>query len=340
MSYFNVIKEIERGNIANVYLLLGMESFFIQNIVQKLINDVLAGERDNLTTYDLTEVPIQQVVQDATTFPFFGERKVIVANNASFLQSRPKKLPFTHNIESLEQYLRQPSPSTVFVLIAPYESIDGREKMTRQLKKEARFVECMPINKRDLHKWILTFTKHANIQIERDAVELLAANLSTNLYLVQNELNKCAQYVGEGNIITKDVVLKLLAHLPINTALELADVVIHRDLAKAMFIYRDLKLTGEEPIGLIALLAFQFRIILQVKLLKQKGYTEYQMRQKINAHPYVIKIAYERERRFTFELLKKIISHLTEADAKIKRGEMNADLAFEQLLYSLMNIAS
>lgn len=336
MSYFKVIKEIEKGNIADVYLLLGTESFFIQNIIQKLISDVLEGERGNLATYDLTETPVQHIVQDAETFPFFGERKLIVANNATFLQARPKKLTFDHNLDSLEKYLQQPIPSTVFVLIAPYESIDGRKKMTRQLKKEARFVECMPINKKELHKWILTFTKHANIQIETEAVELLAANLSTNLYLVQNELNKCAQYVGEGNVITKEVVLKLLAHLPINTALELADAVIHRDLAKAMFIYRDLKLTGEEPIGLIALLAFQFRIILQVKLLKQKGYTEYQMRQKIKAHPYVIKIAYERERRFTFQLLRQMINQLTETDAKIKRGQMIEDLAFEELLYTLM----
>lgn len=339
MSYFEVVKHIERGQVDHVYLLLGTESFFIQNIVQKLISTVLDGDRENLTTYDLTEVPIEDAIQDAVTFPFFGEQKLIIANEAQFLQSRPKKLSFEHDLESIERYLQQPSPSTVLVIIAPYESVDGRKKITRQLKKHARVVECMPIEQKNLHKWIQSLAKNKNIQIDREAIEILAANLSTNLFVIQNELNKCAQYVGEGNVITKDVVLKLLAHLPINTSLQLVDAVINHDLAKAMYIYRDLKLMDEKPIALIALLAFQFRIILQVKLLKQKGYSEYQMREKLKVHPYVIKIAYERERRFALSTLKDIINHLTETDAKIKRGQMLEDLAFEQLLYTLMQTA-
>lgn len=338
MAYFKVIKEIQQNKLSNVYLLLGTESFFIQNIIQALVKQTLGNNHDNLITYDLTETPIQQVIQEAETYPFFGDHKVIIANQAIFLQSRPAKLTFEHDVKQLEHYLQHPSPTATLVLIAPYESIDGRKRITRQLKKVSRTIECMPIQARDLHKWINTFAKHSQWKIEQEAVQLLAANLSTNLYLVQNELQKCAQYVGEGNVITKEVVLQLLAHLPTNTALELVDSVIKRDLTKAMLIYRDLKLTNEQPIGLIALLAFQFRIILQVKLLKRKGYSEYQMRQKIKAHAYVIKLAHRRERQFSYQTLKKIIHELTRTDAKIKRGQMVDDLAVEQLLYSLVNV--
>jgi len=338
MSYFKVLKEIQQNKLSDVYLLFGTESFFIQNIIQALIKQTLGDDQDNLITFDLMETPIQHIIQEAETYPFFGDHKVIIANQATFLQSRPAKLPFEHDVKQLEQYLQQPSSTATLVLIAPYESIDGRKRITRQLKKVSRVIECMPIEAKDLHKWIHTFAKHSQWQIEQEAVQLLAANLSTNLYLVHNELQKCAQYVGEENVITKEVVLKLLAHLPIYTALELVDSVIKRDLTKAMLIYRDLKLMNEKPIALIALLAFQFRIILQVKLLKRKGYSEYQMRQKIKAHAYVIKLAHERERKFSYQTLKKIINELTRTDAKIKRGQMVDDLAIEQLLYTLVNV--
>lgn len=340
MSYFNILRNIERGQIDHVYLLLGTESYFIQNIIQRLIQTLIDDNRENLATYDLTEVPIEGVIEDAMTFPFFGERKLIIAKEAQFLLSRPNKLPFKHQINALERYLNEPSPSTVLVIIAPYESIDGRKKITRQLKKQAQVVECQPIEQKDLHSWIKALAKNEQIQIDEEAVELLAANLSTNLFIIQNELLKCAQYVGKGKLITKDVVFKLLTHLPVNTSLQLVDAVIEQNLKRAIYIYRDLKLTGEKPISIIALLAFQYRIILQVKLLKKQGYHDYQIRQKINAHPYVIKLASERERRFTLEQLRNIIHYLTETDAKIKRGLMLEDLALEQLLYTLIRHAS
>jgi|SRR5690625_3685769 len=339
MSYLNVLKEIDQGKVANTYLLYGTESYFIQNIIDKLLTAVLGEEIDNMSAYDLSETPIQDVLQDAEIYPFFGDRKVIIASDATFLQARPAKLPFEHDIDSLIRYIKQPSDTTVLVITAPYDSIDGRKKITRQLKKHAKSIECASIKDDNIENWIMTFLKEENLQIEKEAVELLVANLPNNLQLIQNELRKFASYVEPDGIITKDVVLKLISHLPTNTALELADTVINRDLAKAMYIYRDLKLNNESPIALIGLLAYQFRILLQVKLLKRKGYSEYQMRNKISAHPYVIKIANNRERRFTFESLKWIINQLTETDAKIKSGKMDENLAFEQLLFHLITAA-
>lgn len=95
----------------------------------------------------------------------------------------------------------------------------------------------------------------------------------------------------------------------------------------------------EEPIAMIGLLAFQFRSILQVKLLKQQGYNQYQMQKQLGLHPYVVKIAMNRERQFTIDKLERIIIQLAETDAAIKQGRMEKDLAFELLLYELIEAA-
>src|SRR5690625_2880149 len=83
MTYFNVLKEIKQGKLANIYLLFGTESYFIQSIIDKLIIAALGDETDNLSTYDLSEISIQNVIQDAQTYPFFGDQKLIIANNAT-----------------------------------------------------------------------------------------------------------------------------------------------------------------------------------------------------------------------------------------------------------------
>ncbi len=92
----------------------------------------------------------------------------------------------------------------------------------------------------------------------------------------------------------------------------------------------------EEPIGLVALLAFQFRTILRVKLLNKKGYSQSQMRKQVGVHPYVIKMAMQREKKFTTDRLQEIMDKLAETDHAIKRGGMEKGLAFELLLHELV----
>jgi len=143
-------------------------------------------------------------------------------------------------------------------------------------------------------------------------------------------------FVGENGTITKDVAEQLISQTSNSSSLKLADAVINRDLPKAMSIYKDLEKMNEEPIALIGLLAFQFRNILRVKLLKQKGYNQAQIQKQIGGHPYVIKIASDRERRFSEQKLKNIIDMLATTDATIKQGKMDKGLAFEILLYNLI----
>lgn len=94
---------------------------------------------------------------------------------------------------------------------------------------------------------------------------------------------------------------------------------------------------NEEPIALIALLAFQFRTLLQVKILKGKGYSQQQIQKQLSLHPYVIKIAYQREKQFTKKQLEVIIMSLAKADAMIKQGSMEKTLVMELLLYEIIS---
>src|SRR5699024_5931708 len=109
MSYFDVLQKVKKNQIAPVYLLYGSESFFIQNLKKHIINNISGSDgEENLSVYDLEEVPIQEVVADAETFPFFGERKLIIGENPSFLKARTDKLPFEHDLDVLQRYITNP----------------------------------------------------------------------------------------------------------------------------------------------------------------------------------------------------------------------------------------
>lgn len=336
MSYFKLLRQIKEEHISEVILLYGTESYFIQNLRRALLKEVINDDRDNLSTYDLEETSIEEVISDAETYPFFGEKKLIIAHNPTFLTSKRIKLPFEHDLKRLEQYIDNPVDYSTLMFIAPYDKLDNRKKITKLLKEKAFVAECNPIKEYELDKWIKNIAKDLNITIDQAAYEILGAEFITNLHLIQNELTKFALYVGENGVVTKEIVEQLIAHTENSSSLRLVDAVIERNLSKAFSIYKDLKKMQEEAIGIIALLSFQFRMILQVKLLKTKGYSQYQIQKQVSAHPYVIKIASNRERLFTIDQLSNIIQQLTKADASIKQGKIDPDLAVEMLLYQLI----
>ncbi|HLR80607.1 MAG TPA: DNA polymerase III subunit delta [Bacillota bacterium] len=335
MSYTKLMQQLKRNQIPPVSLLYGTESYFIQNLKNAFKKTVLTAE-ENLSTYDLEEIPIQEVVADAETYPFFGGEKLIIATNPSFLKAKPDKLPFEHDVETLQHYISRPSDYTVLVFVAPYEKIDARKKITKALKKQAVVAECNPVKPYEIDKWIKNMADELQITITEDAFEIIEFELATNLQLLESELEKLALYVGEGGTVTTDVAEKLISHTTDHSALQLVDAVISRNLSQAISIYKDLEKMNEEPIALIGLLAFQFRTILQVKLLKKKGYNSFQMQKKLGVHPYVIKIASKREKQFSTQQLKAIMNRLASTDAMMKTGHMEKDIAFELLLHDLV----
>ncbi|RKQ37843.1 DNA polymerase III subunit delta [Oceanobacillus halophilus] len=339
MSYIEVLKNIKKNKIAPVYFLYGSENYFIENIKKEIIGSVLGQDKENLSVYDLEEIPIQEVISDVETYPFFGEKKLVIATNPVFLKSKPDKLPFDHDLESVGRYVENPVDYSVLVIIAPYEKLDERKKVSKLLKKHATVANCEPIKEKDIASWIESLINQWNITIDSEAYEVIENELSTNLQLLEQELTKFALFVGENGHVTKDIVESLISHTSNSSSLRLVDAVIARDLHRALSIYKDLEKMNEEPIALIGLLAFQFRTILRVKLLRQKGYSQFQMQKQLGVHPYVVKIAMSRERKFTVEKLQSIMDKLTETDAIMKQGKMEKQLAFELLLYELIRVS-
>lgn len=159
--------------------------------------------------------------------------------------------------------------------------------------------------------------------------------MQTNLQLIENEIGKLALYVGKGGEVTWEIVRDTISTSLTHNALELVDAVLNKDLHRAIIIYKDLEMMRQEPIALVALLAYQFRNILQVKILKEQGASNQAIQREIKVHPYVIKLAAERARRFSYEQLNMIITALMETDAGIKQGSMDKNIAFELLLFQL-----
>ncbi|WP_028399262.1 DNA polymerase III subunit delta [Ectobacillus panaciterrae] len=331
-------KKLKQGQFAPLYVLYGTETYFINETLNVLLSHALE-EQDrefNTVTYDLDEAYLDDVVEDARTLPFFGERKVIIVKSPYFLTSQKEKIE--QNVKVLETYLTEPSPFSIVVFIAPFEKLDERKKITKLLKKQAEVLEANPLQIQDVRKWVKERADEQGVSMETDAVDMLLELAGSNVMMLSQEMNKLCLYTGTGGTVTKQLVTELVPKSVEQNVFTLVEKVVRKDIAGAMRILDELLVQQEEPIKILALLAGQFRLLYQVKELQQHGYAQNQMASHLGVHPYRVKLAMNQTSSFSFEELRNIINSLADADYDIKTGKMEKRLVLEFFIMSLKHI--
>ncbi|MED0905452.1 DNA polymerase III subunit delta [Bacillus cereus] len=334
----DIHKKIKKKQFAPLYLLYGTEAYFINETIKLITTETLEEEdrEFNVVTYDLEEAYLEDVVEDARTLPFFGDRKVILIKSPLFLTAQKEKLE--QNIKILEEYIGEPSPFSILVFVAPYEKLDERKKITKLLKKTADVVEANTMQVQDVQKWVVSRAEEAHVYIDNTAVSLLLELVGSNVTMLAKEMDKLTLYVGMGGEITSKLVTELVPKSVEQNVFALTEKVVKKDIAGAMQILDGLFTQQEEPIKLLALLVSQFRLLNQVKELQQRGYGQNQIASHIGVHPYRVKLAMNQTKFFSFEELKRVILELAEADYSMKTGKMDKKLVLEFFLMRLNHL--
>lgn len=338
---FDIWNRIKAKSFAPIYLLYGTEPYLINETKQLLINNVLSeDEADfNLSSYDLEETPIDTALEDAETFPFMGERRLIFLHNPVFLTSEKSKAKQEHNLSKLEAYMKEPAPYSVVVFSSTAEKLDDRKKITKQLKKTAAVLEAKKLNEGELKVWIRERAALNGVQIDESAVELILTLAGANLFILTNEIDKLALYANDTKRIDEQMAEKMVSRSLEQNIFSLVDKVVHRKIEEALRIYYDLLKQNEEPIKILSVITGQFRLIYQVKELARRGYGQQQIAGYLKIHPFRVKLAAGQAQLFADEELAAIMSLLADADYQMKTGGMNKTMLIEMFLFRLQSQA-
>lgn len=333
----DIWKKIENARFSPIYLVYGNESFIINETRQRIISHAITEEEMdfNFSTYDLEETPVEVAIEDAETFPFMGERRVVILQNPIFLTSEKSKGKVEHNVKRLEDYIQSPAPYTILVITAHYEKLDERKKITKALKKAGEVVEAKKLSEQELKSWIRERATTHGVQIDEEAVELLINLAGTNLMMLTQELDKLSLYASDTNLVDAAVVEKLTVRSLEQNIFALVDKVVQRRTDEALRIYYDLLKQNEEPLKILAILAGQFRLIYGVKELSRRGYGQQKIATNLKVHPFRVKLAAGQAKHFDDAQLSRIIDLLSQGDYEIKSGKIKKELMIELFLLKL-----
>lgn len=331
--FTKVWKDIQAGKIAPVYCIYGEESYFIEETIGRIQNVMSKMEEVEITTFDLEESPVDFVMDEADTFPFLSERKLVIAKNASFLKAAEKgKEKIDHDLKRLEHWLKNPSDFAVTIFTAPYEKLDERKKITKLMKETSVLLHAKALDERDLATWIRAEVSSLGKNILDDAVDKLVEMVGENMTGLQMEIEKLALYLGEDTTITVELVEDLVAKTLEHDAFKMLNAFLAHRNKEAIQIYHDLLQQKEEPIMLVGLLANNIRTMNNVYYLHKKGYPPAQISKQLKIHPYRVKLVLENKNRPSEGRLLKALNELAEIDLKLKTAGGNRERYLEMFL--------
>lgn len=342
MTINELLKTLATGQtLSNVYVILGQADYFQRRLKRGFKQQVPAEEQTmNFASYDMDTVPLAVALDDAMAAPFFGERRVVCIDNPQFLTGETKKQKVEHDIDSLQKYLESPMPSTVLVFFAPYDKLDARKKVTKQLKKVATMVEINQFSERDVRQFVTDQLKQDGYTMEPAALNDLIQRTDADLTLIMSELPKLELYTLPEKTITQAAISGLVTQTLTQNVFDLVNRVLAKNTAGAVTLYRELLQAKEEPLKINAILQGQFRLLIQTKVLAKQGYSQGKLASILKVHPYRIKLALQTHRRFQLTDLNRAYLGLFRVEKQMKSTNMDPELLFSLFMTQFAGTAA
>ncbi|AYA34599.1 DNA polymerase III subunit delta [Enterococcus faecium] len=325
------LQKIRKEKLAYCYLILGTEKFLQDQVRAEIVKKIkLEGEDDlNFLSFDMENASLEEVVAEAETLPFFGDQRLVFVENPYFLTGEKVNNGIEQNTDLLTTYLKEPLESTVLVFFAPYEKLDERKKVTKQLKKTATIINVQQLNEKEVRQYLMNTLENSSIKMERNAIDLFLRLTDLDLSKMMRELQKLILYGQNQQQITVREVEQLVPKTLEHNIFDMTQYILKGKTEQALRLYEDLVMQGEETIKINAILLSQLRLFLQAKFLVKIGYQQANIAETLKIHPYRVKLAMQEVRKFDEQLLVQLFDQLVEMDYQIKTGQIEKELSFQ-----------
>lgn len=332
ISFDQVMRDLQQKKPAPFYLLMGEESYYIDLIsdyIQYQILDESQREFDLSVLYG-KDTDVSTLINAAKRFPMMSPFQIVILKEAQLIK----------DLDKLQFYLSNMSPSTVLVICYKYGTVDGRKKWVTEARQKGIVFESVRLKTYEMAGWITTYVRNKKLDIDEKAVLMLTDYLGTDLNRVANELDKLRITMPEGSRrITPELIERNIGISKDFNVFELQDALIQKDIVKANRIVRYF---GENkkanPIQLVLAQLFNFFSNLMLfHYLPQK--TAEAAAAEFRLHPFVARNYVNAAKSFNAWKTMSTISWIRETDARSKgvdnmsanEGELLKELVFKIL---------
>lgn len=317
-----LLQDIKNQEYSQIYLLHGEEDYLRKQYRDKL-KEALIDDGDTMNNhyYEGKDTRVEEIIDLAETLPFFASRRVIVIENSGWFQKGGEKIA---------EYLPGIPDTTYFVFVET--QVDKRSKLYKAVGKQGRVSEFTSQDEQTLKRWILGMLKKEGKSITASDLQFLLERTGTQMANIKTEMEKLLCYTLEKTEITHEDIEEICTKRVQNQIFDMINAIADREQKNALQLYYDLLTLKEPPMRILALIGRQFNLLLQVKELKKKGYSQQVIAEKTGLHGFVVGKYEKQAARFKSAELREALEACVEADENVKTGKMNDVMSVEILI--------
>jgi len=251
-----------QGKWGNIYLFAGQEDFLIEQALHQAQDHWLKDDHSglNLERFDAEKDKAGAVIQSLQTLPFLAAARVIRIDQASdFLADEQKQIAET---------LQNLSPETrvIFIWGREWKSKDASSALVKGITAAGgEVVVFWPLFPENALRWIQQRAKTYQKSITSEAATWLLHDMGEGLRRLDQELAKCAAYVGGRPEIEIEDVQSCAGYGRSVSPYAWMDAIRQKRTDQALKLLKELLEEGEEPIALMALISRSLRNWLSAK---------------------------------------------------------------------------
>ncbi len=307
-----------------LYVLAGDEAF-LQEEALRLIKSkaVDAGTIDfNFDSFYAPETKSAQIRDVIQMLPMMSPRRMVIYRDVDQLKDK--------DWEELFDLFDAPVESTTFVLTC--ETLDKRKKSYKKLSENAVWVDLKRPYDNQIPDWIDYLAYCKDLEVTREAAQLIKQFVGVNLTEINNELEKLKSYLGGRKKATVEDVLAIVSRVRVDRIFDLTDAIGKNDKAAALLSLANLLEHGQNEIGVLAMITRHIRILAQLKAASREGLSGPKLCAKAGIPQFLLNQYLCQTRSWSEDKLSQTIEVLYKTDRALKSSHLPSHVWLENFI--------
>lgn len=336
MNFGELRTSLKKGDISQLYLLSGDESYYIQKAEDAILKTLFPqGYRaEDVQLVDGSSLSINDLIGMVETVPFFSPKNVIIVRDALMFKAKKSddnagEDKTSAKVEKRLYNLFANMPDFSIVIFELRGKADGRKKIYKEFSKYGQIMDAEPVKAYNIDEWLQGKLQeiHKTMDREAHAYFVRAVGMMENIPLgfLDKEMEKLSLFMGsEQKLIDRDTLVQVFSDMPEIYGFAMNDAISNHDTKKALYLFNRQQEQGVYIVLIIGQLVHFVRQMWQAKTMLNKGLRDRALGQSIGvSHPFIIKKIIRECQGFSEETLKNAFLQLAECDLGAKTGRLD-----------------